>query len=202
MLKHRFKAFFITLLIGAFLWIGTGEALAAIPNLSWGSNGASVTTLQQELNSRGYWCGTADGIFGSRTYSAVVKFQKDNGLPSTGLVGPLTRAALGWSEDSSNPPSRGNRQVTLVATAYCPCDKCNYPYGGQPSYLGYPLGYGIAAVDPRVVPMGSRLYIPGYGYAIAADQGNAIQGNRIDLCFASHQEALNWGMKTLVATIL
>ncbi|MEN6389236.1 MAG: peptidoglycan-binding protein [Syntrophomonas sp.] len=202
MLKHRFKTLFIALLIGASLWMGTGEALAAAPNLSWGSSGESVTALQQELNSRGYWCGTADGIFGSLTYSAVVKFQKDNGLPNTGLVGPLTRQALGWSESPTNPPSRGTRYVTLVATAYCPCDQCNYPYGGKPSYLGYPLGYGIAAVDPRVIPMGSRLYIPGYGYAIAADQGNAIQGNRIDLCFSSHQDALTWGMKTLMVTVL
>lgn len=202
MLKHRYKALFITLLLSAFLWIGSGEALAAIPNLSWGSTGESVTALQQELNSRGYWCGPADGIFGSLTYSAVVKFQKDNGLPITGLVGPLTRQALGWSAGSTTPPSRGSRYVTLVATGYCPCDQCNYPYGGKPSYLGYTLGYGIAAVDPRVIPMGSRLYIPGYGYAIAADQGNAIQGARIDLCFATHQDALAWGIKTLAVTIL
>lgn len=202
MLKHRFRIILIALIIVAFLGIASGETRAATPNLSWGSQGERVTMLQQELNSRGYWCGAADGIFGSLTYSAVVKFQKDNGLPCTGLVGPLTRSALGWPEGSNSPPSRGSRYVTLVATGYCPCDKCNYPYGGKPSYIGYPLGYGIAAVDPRVIPMGSRLFIPGYGYAIAADQGNAIQGSRIDLCFTSHQEALIWGMKTLAVTIL
>lgn len=202
MLTHRFKSIFILLLVGSLLWIGTGQALAAEHNISWGSSGDRVSSLQQELNSRGYWCGPVDGIFGSLTYSAVVKFQKDSGLPNTGLVGPLTRQAMGWSDIPSSTPSRGTRYVTLVATAYCPCDKCNYPYGGKPSYLGYPLGYGIAAVDPRVVPMGSRLYIPGYGSAIAADQGNAIQGNRIDLCFPTHLEALSWGMKTLVVTVL
>ncbi|MBP8819787.1 MAG: hypothetical protein KBG91_05085 [Syntrophomonadaceae bacterium] len=49
--------------------------------------------------------------------------------------------------------------------------------------------------------MGSRLYIEGYGDAIAADQGNAIKGNRIDLCFSTHQQALNWGIKTVKVTL-
>ena len=61
----------------------------------------------------------------------------------------------------------------MVTTGYCPCAKCNFPYGGQPSYLGYPLARGIIAVDPNVIPMGTRLYVEGYGSGIAADQGNA-----------------------------
>ena len=90
----------------------------------------------------------------------------------------------------------------MVATAYDPCYQCNYPYYGAPSYIGLPLAKGIIAVDPNVIPMGSRLYVEGYGEGIAADQGGAIKGNRIDLCFATHQLALDFGMKTVKVTIL
>lgn len=176
-------------------------------NLKKGSRGDAVVKLQNLLNSKGFYCGTADGIFGVNTYNAVVRFQKSCGLTADGIVGPRTRSALALSGTVSTPSrdttevSRGSWTTTIVATGYCPCNKCNYPYGGQPSYLGYPLAKGIAAVDASVIPMGSRLYIEGYGSAIAADKGGAIVGNRIDLCFNSHQEALNWGIRTVKVTV-
>ena len=90
----------------------------------------------------------------------------------------------------------------MVATAYDGCYECNKPYYGQPSYMGLPLARGIVAVDPMVIPMGTKLYVEGYGEAIAADQGGAIKGNRVDLYFDTHQQALNYGMKTVKVTIL
>lgn len=177
-------------------------ALAATSSLAWGSRGPAVVEVQKTLNNRGYWCGTADGIFGPKTYAAVVRFQQDNGIQAIGVVGPQTRKALGLSSAiTPTPVSRGSRILTMVATGYCPCNKCNYPYGGQPSYLGYPLRRGIVAVDPKVIPMGSQLHIEGYGSGLAADQGNAIKGNRIDLFFPTHQEALNWGIRTVRVTV-
>jgi len=95
----------------------------------------------------------------------------------------------------------GNSML-MIATGYDGCYKCNYPYYGRPSYIGLPLKRGIAAVDPNVIPMGTKLYIEGYGEAIAADQGGVIKGDRIDLFFDSHQEALDWGIKTVKVTIL
>lgn len=204
------KKSFTTLLLLSFLLVSltlvtADELQAAQPLLKWGSRGEAVKTLQQTLNSKGYWCGNADGIFGSKTYNAVIKFQQDAGIKVDGIVGPQTWQALGQAGSPSynyTNPSRGNaRTLTVVATGYCPCAKCNYPYYGKPSYLGYPLRRGIVAVDPKVIPMGSRLYIPGYGEGIAADQGGAIKGNRIDLCFSTHQEALNWGIKTVTITV-
>ena len=59
-----------------------------------GSLGNEVIELQKLLNSLGFNCGPVDGIFGIRTKLAVVKFQVVNGIPATGIVGPLTRAAL------------------------------------------------------------------------------------------------------------
>ncbi|NLX02917.1 MAG: hypothetical protein GXY40_10380 [Syntrophomonadaceae bacterium] len=94
--------------------------------------------------------------------------------------------------------SRGyTRTFTMVATGYTEAAEENYPYAGQPSYIGIPLSRGVVAVDPNVIPMGTKLYVEGYGEAIAADQGGAIQGNRIDLFFDSKFEANNWGMRTV-----
>lgn len=190
------------------LFLASSDQAMAASNLSWGSRGTEVVTLQQTLNNQNYWCGTADGIFGAKTYAAVVKFQQAKGLQVDGIVGPKTRAALGLTATTVTTPSRSGSSLTrgttltMVATAYDPCYQCNYPYYGAPSYIGLPLAYGIIAVDPNVIPMGTRLYVEGYGEGIAADQGGAIKGNRLDLCFATHQQALDYGIQTVKVTIL
>lgn len=193
------------------MFLVKSESASAASNLSWGSRGAEVVQLQQTLNTKGYGCGTADGIFGAKTYQGVISFQKAASLVVDGIVGPATRQALALTSPVTERPtvSRGGSAVTgsgkvltLVATAYDGCYECNKPYYGYPSYIGLPLARGIVAVDPRVIPMGTKLYVEGYGDAIAADQGNAIKGNRIDLFFDTHQQALDYGMKTVKVTIL
>lgn len=107
------------------------------------------------------------------------------------------------SISSGSTVSRGatTRTLSMVATGYTDAPEENYPYAGQPSYIGLPLARGIVAVDPNIIPMGTKLYIEGYGEAIAADQGGAIKGNRIDLFFDSKAEAYSWGMKTVRVTV-
>lgn len=132
--------------------------------------------------------------------------------PKTSVTKPsesANKSAVKVAEKPASTVSRGTsdssrtgKVITMVATAYDGCYECNKPYYGYPSYIGLPLAHGIVAVDPNVIPMGTRLYVEGYGDAIAADQGNAIKGNRIDLFFDSHQEALNYGMKTVKVTLL
>lgn len=98
-----------------------------------------------------------------------------------------------------SPPSAGTaRELVVTATGYAPGSD------GVDNWTatGARAGYGVIAVDPRVIPFGTRLYIPGYGYGVAADTGGAIKGNRIDLCFANRAEAMWWGRRTLTILVL
>jgi 3D (Asp-Asp-Asp) domain-containing protein len=84
--------------------------------------------------------------------------------------------------------------LEMIATAYtAACNGC----GGMTA-IGRRAGYGIVAVDPRVIPLGTRLFIPGYGFAIAGDTGGAIRGHRIDLGFDSLRDAMLFGRRGVV----
>lgn len=65
-----------------------------------------------------------------------------------------------------------------------------------------PNGYSTIAVDPRIIPLGTKVYIDGYGYAIAQDTGGAIKGNIIDVYFNSYSETINWGRRNVKVYIL
>jgi 3D (Asp-Asp-Asp) domain-containing protein len=81
--------------------------------------------------------------------------------------------------------------MVMMATAYTAgCGGCD----GMTA-IGRRAGHGIVAVDPRIIPLGTRLYIPGYGPAIAGDTGGAIVGNRIDLGFDSVRDAMLFGRR-------
>jgi 3D (Asp-Asp-Asp) domain-containing protein len=66
---------------------------------------------------------------------------------------------------------------------------------------GAPVGWGVVAVDPSVIPLGTRMSVPGYGEGIAADTGGAIQGNTIDLWFPTLAQAQAWGRRTVTITL-
>ena len=88
---------------------------------------------------------------------------------------------------------RGPRSLTVAAVAY------SLP-GRTAS--GLPVGRGVVAVDPNVIPLGTRMLVPGYGPAVAADVGSAVQGLIIDLWFPTLAEARAWGRRTVTVTLL
>ncbi|MDZ4180700.1 MAG: 3D domain-containing protein, partial [Coriobacteriia bacterium] len=94
-------------------------------------------------------------------------------------------------------PTSGEKR-TVTTTAYAP----GVDGVGTRTATGARAGYGIIAVDPSVIPLGTRLYIPGYGYGVAADTGGAIKGAKIDLCFDTRAEAIAWGRRTVTITVL
>lgn len=77
-----------------------------------------------------------------------------------------------------------------------------YTHTGNKTYTDVWPEKGTVAVDPRVIPLGTRLYIDGYGFAIAEDIGSSIKGNRIDLFMESKAEALKWGRRPVRVFIL
>lgn len=109
---------------------------------------------------------------GVGTYAAIAEFAK-HGLEKTSYI--------------------ASSAVSMVATAYTAgCPGCS----GYTA-TGYRAGHGIVAVDPRVIPLGTKLYIPGYGFAIAGDTGGAIVGDRIDLGFDSLDDAVAFGRRSV-----
>ena len=86
----------------------------------------------------------------------------------------------------------GARTLTVTSTGYSMPGR---------TATGLPVGPGIVAVDPAVIPLGTRLSIPGYGEGVAADTGGAVQGLTIDLWFPTLAEALAWGRRTVTITL-
>jgi 3D (Asp-Asp-Asp) domain-containing protein len=114
--------------------------------------------------------------------------------------GGLGRERLQMQIPTTMKPLRAVRSISLVATGYSPDPRENGGY--TVTATGLPIGYGAAAVDPRVIPLGTKLYIEGYGYAFASDVGGAIKGHRIDLAYDSYRLANTKGRKRVRAWIL
>ncbi len=100
--------------------------------------------------------------------------------------------------DTGDGVKEYSRVLDVVATAYTPNDGG----GNGITYSGMKARPGVVAVDPNVIPLYSRLYIEGYGEAIAGDTGGAIKGNRIDVCFNSYDTVRNYGIRNVKVYIL
>ena len=107
-------------------------------------------------------------------------------LSSRGTLGNLSRY-------------EGKRVLTLSATGYGPGENGRW---GNRTTLGTRVRFGVVAVDPRVIKLGTRLYVEGYGECIAEDTGGAIKGMRIDLAFNSDSVANSYGRKRVRVVIL
>ncbi|UGO50389.1 3D domain protein [Bacillus phage vB_BanH_RonSwanson] len=100
------------------------------------------------------------------------------------------------------------KTITVLATAYTadPAENGGTYDGVVKTAMGHNLSANpsmkMVAVDPRVIPLGSRIYVEGYGEAIAGDTGGAIKGNRIDVLMPSKSQSSDWGRKTVQVTIL
>lgn len=123
-----------------------------------------------------------------RQIAAVVVRARAAAARSRVLAPP---APAGVQADVPVPVSTG-RALTVSATGYA--------LGGTTS-TGLPVGWGVAAVDPSVIPLGTHMTVPGYGEAVAADTGSGVSGATIDLWFPSVGQANAWGRRTVTIVL-
>jgi 3D (Asp-Asp-Asp) domain-containing protein len=92
--------------------------------------------------------------------------------------------------------------TTFKVTAYCPCELCCGQYANGITATGTVATAGrTIAVDPTVIPYGSEVILNGHTY-IAEDCGGAIKGNKIDMFFDTHEEALQWGVRYIEGVVI
>lgn len=113
-------------------------------------------------------------------------------------VGTSSARTVRFSTREVPPAPKSGRRMRVVATGY----SAQQPDLNDTTATGAKARHGVIAVDPRTIPLGTRVYIPGYGYAVAADTGGAIKGNRIDLCFDTVAEAFAWGRRSVTIIVL
>ncbi|MGE7917132.1 LysM peptidoglycan-binding domain-containing protein [Lysinibacillus xylanilyticus] len=103
---------------------------------------------------------------------------------------------------ASSTSKTAAKEITVEASAYtASCEGCTGITATGINLKTNPNAK-VISVDPAVIPLGSKVYVEGYGEAIAGDTGGAIKGNRIDVFFPSQQDAINFGVKKLKVTIL
>ena len=179
-----------------------------------GLTSSAVADIQSALKALGY-LENPSGAYDSATRAAIEMFQEDNALPSDGIAGDETLALL-LSDSAKNwtladgiytgdkriwrePPKDGVDGWSSITA-----DKISAYSGSSVTSTGAECKLGTASVNPNAIPIGTELYIPGYGYAIAADV-NAYKNkvnhltkeplNMIDLWFASKEDARKWENK-------
>ena len=181
---------------------------------SSGLTSSAVADIQSALKALGY-LENPSGAYDSATRTAIEMFQEDNALPSDGIAGDETLTLL-LSDSAKNwtladgiytgdkriwrePPKDGVDGWSSITA-----DKISAYSGSSVTSTGAACKLGTASVNPNAIPIGTELYIPGYGYAIAADV-NAYKNkvnhltkeplNMIDLWFASKEDARKWENK-------
>lgn len=130
-------------------------------------------------------------------------------LDGAKVIQPKVSAATTTTSVASNAPisdtkttASVEKELTMTATAYtASCAGCSGITATGINLKANP-NQKVISVDPTVIPLGSKVWVEGYGEAIAGDTGGAIKGNVIDIFIPTKQEALNWGRKTVKVKIL
>lgn len=149
----------------------------------------AVETLKQLLPQ----ISTSSVIDEAKSY-----ISKGNDLISKKKEAEKTPAAPNNNSNTPSKPSSGKKTLSMEATAYS--GHTTTAMGLKP--VRDPNGISTVAVDPNVIPLGSKVYVSGYGYAIASDTGGAIKGNIIDLFMNSEAECTQFGRQQVTVTII
>ncbi|WP_422122078.1 LysM peptidoglycan-binding domain-containing protein [Planococcus sp. X10-3] len=149
-----------------------------------------------------------NGITGHMIYPGdklVVSGGKAISTPKAPATTPTSAPAQSTAPAQSSAPapsSQSGKEMTVSATAYTAyCTGCSGITRTGIDLRSNP-NQKVIAVDPTVIPLGSKVWVEGYGEAIAGDTGGAIKGNKIDVFIPSRDAALQWGRKNVTIKIL
>jgi len=204
LIKSKMCVFLLTF---SLVFLLTVPVFAAGILVKDGMRGDDVKKVQSLLIEQGYLKGNADGVCGPLTVAAIRAFQKANSLVTDGVCGQQTYKKLQQKQTTAGTAAapvnkeemiHKGEAVYVSATGYSAFD----PGNGSRTASGTSVRHGEIAVDPTFIPLGSRVYIPGYGEAIAEDIGWGIKGNAIDVAFDTHEEALAFGRQDIEIYIL
>ncbi len=156
-----------------------------------------------------------EGSNGERTITTEVVFENGKEVNRRVVQETVSKEPINQIVDIGTlamvKPSRGGNGEEFAYSSVICCTSTAYTSGSGgadattaigTSVRRNPDGYSTVAVDPRVIPLGTKLYIEGYGLAIAEDTGGAVIGNKVDVYFDSYAEAANWGRRQVNVYIL
>lgn len=152
---------------------------------------------------------SSSGAPGEKLVRSVVRYEDGKPVKRTAIGVEIAKKPVNKvlsigsrGRYTSRGEFRTRKILKMWASAYEPGPRSCGRYATGRTACGLRAGYGVVAVDPKVIPLGTKLYVEGYGYALAGDRGRAIKGNRIDLGFRTVREALNFGCRSVVVHIL
>ena len=133
--------------------------------------------------------------------------QRPPGTVASLLASIIDVPAESGSAPVAKQPSRP-RKILMEVTAYCPCKKCCGKNARGVTASGFHVSHNdglFVAADTTLLPFHTKLLIPGYGDGKAVpvlDRGGAIKGNRLDVFFPTHEQALKWGRRRVEVTVI
>ena len=173
------------------------------------NNGASAATNTYTVKS-------GDTLYKiAKTYKITIKQLKQwNNLKSDTIhpqqklkvTVPIKKAQQSIKKQAIQPVKKKTmhvvKTITVNASAYTVnCKRCS-GFTSTGINLKKNPKLKVISVDPKVIKLGTKVYVEGYGYAIAADKGSSIKGNKIDILVSSNKAALKWGRRTVKVKIL
>lgn len=178
------------------------QQLNQLKSINYMAHSSFDEDVQQEEDTHRIQSG--DTLFNiSNKYDVTVEeLRLWNNIPSNVIVVGETIAVKASSAKLNKTVSDDGQKYTMRATAYTAyCTGCSGITANGTDLRTYP-NQKVIAVDPRVIPLGTKVWVEGYGEAIAADTGGAIKGNKIDVFIPTDGQARNWGVRTVTVKIL
>ena len=188
----------VTLIFTVVLLIGvTTESFAASSTYTV-NKGDTLYSIASKYNITVKQLKTWNGI----TSNTIHPNQKLNVVKSDTSVAKQTSTKKVAKTPSRSDDDNVVKEITVSASAYTAnCNGCSGVTSTGINLKRNP-DVKVIAVDPSIIPLGTKVYVEGYGYAIAGDTGGSIKGNKIDVFFPSKSEAYKWGRKQVKIKIL